>query len=76
MQVIDDNVTVHDSNGTEIESQILPLADVYVNLRNFYVKAYLGQTPPTTPKYWLAFTVSVPPFGFSTYTVSTTKGTG
>ncbi|KAI5411177.1 hypothetical protein KIW84_056354 [Lathyrus oleraceus] len=26
-----------------------------------------------TPKYWLAFTVSVPPFGFSTYTVSTAK---
>ncbi|KAJ1407827.1 Glycosyl hydrolase family 38, C-terminal [Sesbania bispinosa] len=74
--VIDGNVTVHDSNGKEIESQLLPQAEVYVDLRNYYVKAYLGQTPPKTPKYWLAFTVSVPPLGFSTYTVSTAKRTG
>ncbi|KAL1314516.1 hypothetical protein HN51_041317 [Arachis hypogaea] len=74
--VIDDNVAVHDSNGTEIESQLLPQAEVFEGLRNFYVKAYLGHTPPNTPKYWLAFTVSVPPLGFSTYTVSTAKRTG
>ncbi|TKY62976.1 Alpha-mannosidase protein [Spatholobus suberectus] len=74
--VIDADVTVHDSNGIEIESQVLPQAEVYVDLRNYYVKAYLGQTPPETSKYWLAFTVSVPPLGFSTYTVSTAKRTG
>lgn len=74
--VIDPNVAVHDSNGIEIESQLLPQTEVYVDLRNYYVKAYLGQTPPKTPKYWLAFTVSVPPLGFSTYTVSTAKRTG
>ncbi|KAK7311283.1 hypothetical protein RJT34_09317 [Clitoria ternatea] len=74
--VIDASVTVHDSNGIEIESQLLPLAKVHVDLRNYYVKAYLGQTPPKTPKYWLAFTVSVPPLGFSTYTISTAKRTG
>jgi len=76
LQVIDGDVTVHDSNGVEIESQILPLAEVFVDLRNYYVKAYLGQNPSKTPKYWLAFSVSVPPFGFSTYTVSTAKKTG
>ncbi|XP_027351852.1 probable alpha-mannosidase At5g13980 [Abrus precatorius] len=74
--VVDASVTVHDANGKEIESQLLPLAAVSVDLRNYYVKAYLGQTPPKTPKYWLAFTVSVPPLGFSTYTVSTAKRTG
>ncbi|XP_061358613.1 probable alpha-mannosidase At5g13980 isoform X4 [Gastrolobium bilobum] len=74
--VINANVTVHDSNGIEIESQLLPQAEVYADLRNFYVKAYLGQTPPKTPMYWLAFTVSVPPLGFNTYTVSTAKRTG
>lgn len=36
----------------------------------------MGQAPLKTPKYWLAFTVSVPPLGFSTYTVSTAKRTG
>ncbi|KAK7395992.1 hypothetical protein VNO78_16657 [Psophocarpus tetragonolobus] len=70
------NVRVHDSNGIEIESQLLPQAEKYVDLRNYYVKAYLGRTPPKTPKYWLAFTVSVPPLGFTTYTVSTAKRTG
>ncbi|KAK7290560.1 hypothetical protein RIF29_05068 [Crotalaria pallida] len=74
--VINDDVTVHDSNGIEVESQIIPQSEAYVGLRNYYVKAYLGQTPPKTPKFWLAFTVSVPPLGFSTYTVSTSKRTG
>ncbi|KAF2322962.1 hypothetical protein GH714_032461 [Hevea brasiliensis] len=71
--VINDEVIVHDSEGREIESQLLPLADVYVALRNSYVQAYLGKRPMDTPKYWLAFTVSVPPFGFSTYTISGSK---
>ncbi|KAE9586552.1 putative alpha-mannosidase [Lupinus albus] len=74
--VINDNVIVHDSKGIEVESQLIPQAEVYVGLRNYYVKAYLGQSPPETPMYWLAFTVSVPPLGFSTYTVSTAKRTG
>ncbi|XP_021663062.2 probable alpha-mannosidase At5g13980 isoform X2 [Hevea brasiliensis] len=74
--VINDEVTVHDSEGREIESQLLPLADVYVALRNSYVQAYMGKPPMDTPKYWLAFTVSVPPFGFSTYTISGSKSAG
>ncbi|QCD96917.1 lysosomal alpha-mannosidase [Vigna unguiculata] len=74
--VTEANVRVQDSNGSEIESQLLPLAEKYLDLRNYYAKAYMGQGPLKTPKYWLAFTVSVPPLGFSTYTVSTAKRTG
>ncbi|XP_014491295.1 probable alpha-mannosidase At5g13980 isoform X2 [Vigna radiata var. radiata] len=74
--VTEANVRVQDSNGSEIESQLLPLAEKYLDLRNYYAKAYMGQDPLKTPKYWLAFTVSVPPLGFSTYTVSTAKRTG
>ncbi|KAJ7971780.1 Alpha-mannosidase [Quillaja saponaria] len=74
--VMNEDVAVHDSKGNEIESQILPQAEIYVGLRNYYVKAYLGRTPTETPKFWLAFTVSVPPLGFSTYTVSTAKRPG
>jgi alpha-mannosidase len=62
---------VKDSSGTEIESQILPITDAYLSSRNFHVKAYLGTYATTTPKYWLAFSASVPPLGFSTYIVST-----
>jgi len=76
LQVTEANVIVQNSNGSEIESQLLPQAEKYLDLRNYYVKAYEGQAPPKTPKYWLAFTVSVPPLGFSTYTVSTAKRTG
>ncbi|KAM1511415.1 hypothetical protein ACFX1Z_023109 [Malus domestica] len=68
--IINEDVTVHDSEGREIESQLLPLDDAHVGLRNYYAKAYLGQTPTKTPNYWLAFTVSVPPLGFNTYTIS------
>ncbi|KAH7577125.1 hypothetical protein JRO89_XS01G0209100 [Xanthoceras sorbifolium] len=76
LQVANGDVTVFDSEGKVIESQLLPLADVHVNLRNYYVKAYLGRTPAVTPKYWLAFTVVVPPLGFSSYTISSAKKTG
>ncbi|KAK7849266.1 putative alpha-mannosidase [Quercus suber] len=76
--VINENVTVYDFEGREIESQLLPPASAYVDLRNYYVRAYLGQSPTETPKYLLAFSVSVPPLGFSTYTISSAKkpGTG
>ncbi|XP_062010431.1 probable alpha-mannosidase At5g13980 isoform X2 [Rosa rugosa] len=74
--VINEDVIVHDSEGKAIESQLLPLDDVHLGLRNYYVKAYLGQTPTKTPKYWLVFTVSVPPLGFSTYTISGAEGAG
>ncbi|XP_048233937.1 probable alpha-mannosidase At5g13980 isoform X2 [Ricinus communis] len=73
--VMTDKVTVLDSAGKEIESQLLPLADAFVYLRNFYVHAYLGRPPMGTPKYQLAFAVSVPPFGFSTYTITGAKTT-
>ncbi|XP_057982567.1 probable alpha-mannosidase At5g13980 [Malania oleifera] len=74
--VINEGVTVHDSEGTEIESQLLPLANVSLGIRNFYVKAYLGKTPSETPKYWIAFTATVLPLGFSTYTISSAKRPG
>ena len=59
-----------------IESQILPLVNAHVGMRNYYVKAYLGKTPSEAPKYWLAFSASVPPLGFSTYTISRAERTG
>ncbi|EXB62836.1 Lysosomal alpha-mannosidase [Morus notabilis] len=74
--VISEDVIVHNSEGKEIESQLLPLVDTYVSLRNYYVKAYSGQTPVQTPKYWLAFLVSVPPLGFSSYVISNAKRPG
>ncbi|KAI3882205.1 hypothetical protein MKX03_027015 [Papaver bracteatum] len=74
--VTSESVTVRDSSGREIESQLLPLSNASLNIRNYHVNAYLGKSPSDTPKYWLAFSVSVPPLGFSTYTVSGTKTGG
>ncbi|KAK4846372.1 hypothetical protein QYF36_016462 [Acer negundo] len=71
--VISENVTVKDSGGKQIESQILPLLNASISLRNYYSKAYLGKSSSVTPKYWLAFTVSVPPLGFNTYIISSDK---
>ncbi|XP_068305343.1 probable alpha-mannosidase At5g13980 [Pyrus communis] len=73
--VVSANVTVRDYTGKEIESQILPLLNASVGLRNNYVKAYLGVSPSVTPSYWLAFSATVPPLGFSTYTVSSATQT-
>ncbi|KAK9104022.1 hypothetical protein Scep_020866 [Stephania cephalantha] len=71
-----ESVTVRDSSGKEVESQLLPLLNTSVSIRNYYVEAYLGKALSDTPKYWLTFLASVPPLGFSTYTVSRTKKAG
>ncbi|XP_020533563.1 alpha-mannosidase At3g26720 isoform X2 [Jatropha curcas] len=71
-----EKVVVKDSDGREIESQLLPISNATLFMRNKYVKAYLGKFPSETPKYWLAFSASIPPLGFSTYTVSSTRQTG
>lgn len=65
-----DKVIVQDSKGREVESQLLPLTNTSMHIRNDHVKAYLGKPADTAIKYWLAFPVSVSPLGFSTYIVS------
>lgn len=76
LQVIDENVIVKDSGGKDIESQILPLQNASLAIRNYYSKAYLGKFPSVTPKYWLAFSASAPPLGFNTYFISKGKRSG
>ena len=71
-----DSVVVHDSEGREIESQLLPIANSSLNIRDKYTKAYLGTSPAAKPKFWLAFLASVPPLGFNTYFVSSGKRSG
>lgn len=74
--VVSELVVVRDAEGREIESQLIPLSDASLRLRSQYVKAYLGVPPRVTPKYWLAFSVIVPPLGFSTYFVSSARQSG
>ncbi|CAK8568069.1 unnamed protein product [Lathyrus sativus] len=71
--VANENVVVRDSSGKEIQSQLLPIPDAFLGLRNYYAEAYLGVSPSVNPKYWLAFSAIVPPLGFSTYYVSKAK---
>ncbi|CAN6713500.1 unnamed protein product [Malus baccata var. baccata] len=68
--VINANVAVRDSTGKEIESQLIPLLNASATIRNYHVKAYLGKSLGETPSYWLAFSATVPPLGFSTYVIS------
>lgn len=75
-QVSTADVFVQDSSGKEIESQLLPISNITLSIRKKYVKAYVGTAPAGDLKYWLAFPVSVPPIGFSTYVVSSPKHTG
>ncbi|KAM0060144.1 putative alpha-mannosidase [Helianthus debilis subsp. tardiflorus] len=73
LPVASENLAVYDSYEKEIESQIFPIINESISIRNYYTAAYTGKPPSSTPKYWLAFTASVPPLGFSTYTISSTK---
>ncbi|KAF5188202.1 Alpha-mannosidase [Thalictrum thalictroides] len=76
LQVINESITIHDSSGKEIESQLIPIANASLKLRNYYVQAYLGKSLSVTPKYWLAFMATAPPLGFSTYILSNVKNSG
>ncbi|KAJ4838393.1 hypothetical protein Tsubulata_017421, partial [Turnera subulata] len=71
----EDVIRIPDSEGSEIESQLLPLLNESIGLRNYYSKAYTGSSPSVTPKFWLAFPVSIPPLGFKTYIISRGSGT-
>ncbi|XP_030535906.1 alpha-mannosidase [Rhodamnia argentea] len=68
--VTDSNLVVRDSSGNTIEAQFVDMDYVTINLRNFYVKAYLGSLPKQVPKYWLLFQVSILPLGWNTYFIS------
>ncbi|KAA8547521.1 hypothetical protein F0562_003950 [Nyssa sinensis] len=72
--VNDANLVVQDSMGIAIEAQYVELDNFTSNLRNLYIKAYLGITPNQVPKYWLFFQVSVPPLGWNTYFISKVSG--
>ncbi|XP_031381358.1 probable alpha-mannosidase At5g13980 isoform X2 [Punica granatum] len=74
--VMTDDISVHDSEGKDVESQLIPITEAYHKLRSYHVKAYLGRNAGGTPKYWLVFPVSVPALGFSTYSISRAQGTG
>ncbi|KAK7252975.1 hypothetical protein RIF29_37311 [Crotalaria pallida] len=74
--VNDAKLVVKDSLGNSIEAQYVDVDGVTKNLRNFYVKAYMGFSPKQAPKYWLLFQVSVPPLGWSTYFISKAPGEG
>ncbi|XP_058102936.1 alpha-mannosidase At3g26720-like [Magnolia sinica] len=74
--VISESVIVHDSKGMEIKSQLIPLLNSSVSIRNHYVRAYLGISPSDMPKFWLVFPATVPPLGFNTYIISSAKQTG
>ncbi|PIN15813.1 Glycosyl hydrolase, family 38 - alpha-mannosidase [Handroanthus impetiginosus] len=71
--VINENLTVKDSTGKLIPSQIIPIVNASIAKRKFYTSAYVGESPSTTPQYWLTFTAAVPPLGFSTYVISSGK---
>ncbi|KAL5979467.1 hypothetical protein ACLOJK_019371 [Asimina triloba] len=73
MQVISESLIVHDSEGKEIQSQLIPIVNSSVSIRDYYVKAYLGVAPGDTPHFWLAFSATVPPLGFNTYIISSVK---
>ncbi|KAL2455897.1 Glycosyl hydrolase family 38 protein [Forsythia ovata] len=66
---------VLDSTGKEIESQLLPLSNVSLRTRHYHVKVNLGRSASSLARYWLAFSATVPPLGFSTYVVSSAKRT-
>ena len=74
-QVSTEKVVVQDSAGKVVESQLLPLSNATIRIRKHYVKAHIGKAPSSEPKYLLAFSVSVPPLGFSIYRVSRPKQT-
>ncbi|CAA3008839.1 probable alpha-mannosidase At5g13980 isoform X1 [Olea europaea subsp. europaea] len=74
--VINENITVQDSTGKVIVSQLLPIVNSTLTVRKYYASAYTGESPSVSPMYWLAFEAVAPPLGFSTYVISSGKISG
>ncbi|KAG0461842.1 hypothetical protein HPP92_020318 [Vanilla planifolia] len=68
--VKDNHLLVRDADGNVVEAQFIEIENASIQLRNVYVKAYIGKSPKDAPKYWLVFEVSVPPMGWNTYFIS------
>ncbi|MQL96786.1 hypothetical protein Taro_029462 [Colocasia esculenta] len=68
--VNDYQLMVHDSDGSRVETQFVPMDNSTSNLRSLYTKAYLGVSSKESAKYWLLFSASVPPLGWNTYFIS------
>lgn len=64
------SVTVRDSKGRPVDSQLLPVLNFSLAIRKLHTKAYLGTSPDESPRFWLVFPVSVPPLGFTSYIIS------
>ncbi|KAL8193190.1 hypothetical protein R6Q57_027094 [Mikania cordata] len=73
LPVVNANIAVYDSSGKQVDSHLLPIVKESISDRDYYATAYMGKSPSSTPKYWLAFTASIPSLGFSTYTIFSTK---
>lgn len=76
MQVSSENLVVLDSEGKEIESQLLPLSNISLKTLTYHISAYFGSSANSMARYWLAFSTSVPPLGFSTFSVTKAKTAG
>lgn len=76
MQVSSEDLVVRDSAGKVIESQLLPISNISLLTTEYFVKAYLDISASGSARYWLAFSASVPPLGFSTYVVTSANSTG
>ncbi|XP_066386944.1 alpha-mannosidase-like isoform X1 [Miscanthus floridulus] len=72
--VNDENLVVKSSDGTIVQSQLVEVDNVTRNLREVYVKAYLGITTDKPPMYWLLFQASVLPMGWNSYYISRSTG--
>ena len=71
-----EDVIVRDSQGKEVESELIPITDAFLSLRSFHVKAYPRKTATEALDYWLVFAAFVPALGFTTIFISSAKGTG
>lgn len=76
LQVSSVDLIVQDADGREIESQLIPMSNASLIVRNYHIKAYTGRSVSSSMTYWLAFSASLPPLGFSTYFVTSSKRRG
>ncbi|EPS72042.1 alpha-mannosidase, partial [Genlisea aurea] len=64
--VTNQNIEVRDSAGYLIPSQVLPIADAILSIRNLYARKLRSGAAA----YSLSFEATVPPLGFNTYYIS------
>ena len=58
-----------DAEGNAVSSQLIPVTEADLKLRDKYVNLHEGVSAGAAPKFYLVFAAAIPPLGYTSFVV-------